>query len=150
VPIPSIAVGLSVIVFTRIPERAVVGRIQAHRAVVTPAMTWSASAIEYLRTSAGNQLGFSLRKSVRRICNQPSGISDAREIGCSSISSTVADRHIASGIDRHAPHPTVKDSVRLINLLLHWRSCDGATAYVDLGPLWCSRLSSRTYRVNDP
>src|SRR5205807_436997 len=62
------------VVFVRVPERAIVQRIDLHGGVVAPATKLRSKQFAVLRTAAGKELRFALAESVQRIAGKPSCI----------------------------------------------------------------------------
>src|SRR3990170_5848460 len=92
------------VVLARIPERAVVHRIDAHRAVVAPAIATA------LRGGAGDELGL-LLEGVQRIAGQAGGVRQGREHPGAGISAppgdAVAESDVAEPVHRDTSHPPV-------------------------------------------
>src|ERR1051326_3004729 len=105
--------GRRCVILVRVPERAVVNRIDRQRAVIAPA-----TARTRLTASAGEQRRFTLPQRVDRIRREPSRITDLRENR--PARSAVTNRQAAVVVHRRATHPT-PGRVRLISALLRDR-----------------------------
>ena len=151
-PVAARTVGLAAVVLVRVPERAVVRRIDAHRRVIAPAITRRAAAVVRLRTRTGNELCLALRQRIQRIAREASGIRDAWKIRHRAARRAIGERHVALCVDGDAAHPAMQRRVGRVDLLLHRRRRHDLAGDVDLRPLRPDRNGRRRILdvMNDP
>ena len=102
--------GLLSVVLVRVPEGAVVHRVNAHGAVIAPAVAGAG-----LAAGAGKESRLPLGQCVDRVGREPPGITDLREDGRGRGAET--HREVATVVHRGAAHPAPR-RVRLIGALL--------------------------------
>ena len=89
-------------IFLRVPERAVVDRVDAHHRVVAPA-----EGGPRLRAGALVEDGLALAQLVRRIVDESSGVRDARIVRRGAVPDRIADRQVAALVHGACAHPAV-------------------------------------------
>src|SRR5262245_42110164 len=87
------------IIFVRVPESAIVNRVNSQITVITPP-----AAGCRLTAESGEKRGLALAQSVERICCQPPGVSNLRKDRAAG--STISDGDISLLIHCGAAHPT--------------------------------------------
>ena len=152
------AVVRAVIVRVGVPERAVVGGVDAHPAVVAPAMAdqWIArdvhAAVEDPGPGAGHDRGLAHPHGAQGIAGQTARVLDAREVARGDGGGAVTQRHVARIVHGQAAHPPPQHRVRRVDLLLDDGRADRSCGDVDLPPLRGegSAERERTGRMDHP
>src|SRR4051794_27543176 len=98
------------VVLLRVPEGALVARVDADVAVVAPAVAGGR-----LTAGARKKRGLTLRELVRRVAREPSRVADLRIDR--RRRGAEADRQVTGSVHRGAPHPA-PGAVRLVGALL--------------------------------